>query len=263
MKSHEDIIWQFINNMEELSEEEVDATIEMEIGESLEQAVDRAVDGCVRILGLPKPDQEKIGEALAVARGYIPKSKKADDKKKASKPRYYALLPEVDVRHVLRTAFSGLDVPEDGEAFWDALCTQEQVVKRPHVTLVHSKSLPDNQELWDRCMNLHLMSNPALYKFKLGHVVWNDRVMAITVEDVAIIAEEDGPNKAGQNLIENMPAPLIERLHVTVGTRDKEVNAYEAGVLVEEWKKGKKIEGVGSLALLDVHGKGRVSGLFS
>lgn len=261
MKSHEDIIWQFIDNMQELAEAEVDATIEMEIGESLEQAVDRAVDGCVRILGLTKPDQEKVGEALAVARGYTPVKKKADDKKKPSTPRYYALLPEVDILQLLDHEFSGPEATEEGKSFWDTLKNYEQVIKRPHVTLVHSKSLPDNQELWDRCMSLHLMSNPPLYKFKLGSVVWDHRVMAITVDE--IVADEDGPNKEGEDLVRNLPPDLVQRLHITVGTRNKDVNPFEARQLVEEWRKGGKVEGVGSLTLLDVYGKGRVSGLFS
>lgn len=260
-KSHEDIIWQFINDTEELTDNEVDASIEMEIGESLEQAVDRAVEGCVRILGLPKPDQEKVGEALAVARAYTPEQKKHGENLKAKKPRYYGLLPEADFQQILASAFSGEGVPEDGKNFWDKLTLHDRVIRRPHVTIVHSKSLPDEQEIWDRCMNLHLAQTPPVYKFKLGNVVWNDRIMAVTVDELT--AEDDGPNREGADFVENLPEELARRLHVTIGTRHKDVAPFEARGLVESWRKGKTDESVGSIALSDVYAKGRVSGLFS
>jgi hypothetical protein len=94
----------------------------MDINEDLEHALDRAVDGCVRILGLEKPDQEKVGLALAVARGYEPTKKKEDrkgkgkkekedaekerEKKKVKRPRYYGFVPEVDLLELLNPVFS-------------------------------------------------------------------------------------------------------------------------------------------------------------
>ena len=77
-KSHEDVIRKFIEQCEEL-EREVDAVVETDINDDLEHALDRVVDGCVRILGFEKPDREKIGLALAVARGYEPTKKKGKE----------------------------------------------------------------------------------------------------------------------------------------------------------------------------------------
>ena len=37
----------------------------MDIGEDLEHALARAIDGTVRELGLPRPDADRVGKALA------------------------------------------------------------------------------------------------------------------------------------------------------------------------------------------------------
>ena len=54
-KSHEGVIWTFINTTEDLVPDEVDAVIDMDIEENLAQAVTRAVNGVAKILGLELP----------------------------------------------------------------------------------------------------------------------------------------------------------------------------------------------------------------
>ena len=149
-KSHEDVIWKFMQTTEPLDEGEVDDTIEMNMEESLEDALARAVDGCVRILGLPKPSIEQMGEALAAARAYRPPvaGEQAATKKEKT-PRYYALLPEVNLEELLRETFSSPKLDADG-SFFDTLMANKRIAGRPHVTLVHEKGLPDDQALWDR-----------------------------------------------------------------------------------------------------------------
>ena len=71
-KSHENVVDMFLKGTEPLSEFEADATIEMDIGEDLEHSLARAIDGVVRELRLPRPDPERVGAALAKARGYEP-----------------------------------------------------------------------------------------------------------------------------------------------------------------------------------------------
>ena len=69
----------FISQAEALEDNEVDVVVPMDLGEDLEEQVKRAVDACVEELGVERPDMEKIGEALGVARNYTPKVKQ--DKK--------------------------------------------------------------------------------------------------------------------------------------------------------------------------------------
>ena len=238
----------------------------MDINEDLEHALDRAVDGCVRILGLEKPDQEKVGLALAAARGYEPTKKKEDRKekekeKKDKKPRYYGFVPEVDLLELLNPVFSAggdADVA-DGKQFFTNLKKNGRVTKQPHITLVHSKT-PDSewvQLLWDRCSELHLSFTPSTFRFNMGSVLWNDRVMAITVDEVVPTSDDD---EAGKSFVDQLPQEVRKTLHITVGTVDKDIRPFEAHTLVEDWRDGKRTK---SLQLTNLPTEGRVRGLFS
>ena len=267
-KSHEDVIWQFIEQREELEEHEVDAVIEMDINEDLEHALDRAVDGCVRILGLEKPDQEKVGLALAAARGYEPTKSKEDRKKEKEKgrkkgkpPRYYGFVPEVDLLDLLNPVFlapGGADAA-DGRQLFTNLKKNGRITKQPHITIVHSKSLDSEwaQPLWDRCSELYLSSTPSTFQFTLGSVVWNDRVMAVVVGEVA---PTSGDDEAGKSFLDQLPQEVRKKLHITVGTANKDIQPFEAHALVEDWRNGKRTK---SLQLTNIPTEGRVRGLFS
>ncbi|CAL1708437.1 unnamed protein product [Somion occarium] len=272
-RSYEDVLWMFLNKAEELQEGEVDASIEMDIEEDLESALKRAVDGCVDILGLPRPDAEKMGEALAVARGYSPPTskKKDEEKKKApSEPRYFALLPELDLVEVMKKRMNEEDVPPEGKTFWETLLANKRTGDRlPHVTVVHSKSVQgddsDSKRLWDLCRGLNLLPKSPLFTFKLDHVVWNDRVMAVTISNLAVCSDDnldpqsDERTKAIEFVIK-LPSDVRERLHITVGTQSQDIPPVEAKDLVERWKAGQK-EGIGECAFTDLWVKGRVKGL--
>lgn len=75
----------FINSTQELTANEADNVVEMKLGESMEDAVRRAVEGCVDVLGLEMPSDEKIQEALDVVKSYASAVEKLDDKKKKKK----------------------------------------------------------------------------------------------------------------------------------------------------------------------------------
>ena len=71
-KAHERVLWQFLRTAEPLGDGEADAVVEMDVREDLEHALERAVDGVVRVLGLPRPDGERVAAALSNACGYCP-----------------------------------------------------------------------------------------------------------------------------------------------------------------------------------------------
>ena len=288
-KSHEEVVWQFLKNAEELTDAEADVVATMNVEEPLEDALARAVGVVVKYLGLPQPDVEQMGQALAVARGYEPasrarRSEKAKGKgeqddskavqaqghsnkgKKAkgpAPPRYYGILAEVDLRAVVGAAFAGVDVPGEGKAFWEKLCADRRVQQRPHVTLVHSKSLPAESEMWERCRALAGLPQPPLLSFRLGHVVWNERVMAATVVDLAAEAVDDEADKAAVKFVLGVPEEVKNRLHITVGTRHQSVPPVEGKDLVMGWKTNGAGNGVWAMPLKDVWVKGRVKGLNS
>ncbi|KAI0634683.1 RNA ligase-domain-containing protein [Trametes polyzona] len=282
-KTHESVLWQFLNKAEELTDAEADVVVTMDVEESLEDAVTRAVDACVKYLGVEKPDQEKMGQALAAARAYEPKRKgnkgkakqggegaeKKAKEKPAPKPRYFGILAEVDLQRVVGPAVEAAadaDVPPEGKRVWAELVANKRVAPHPHVTVVHSKELPAGQALWDRCMALHARAHPPLLSFRLSHLVWNERIMAAAVSDLAVVAEgghADGAEEEAVALVGTLPAEVRDRLHVTVGTRSKDVPPVEAKDLVREWRQNGARPGVWAIPLNDVWVKGRLKGLIN
>ncbi|OCH84021.1 hypothetical protein OBBRIDRAFT_892032 [Obba rivulosa] len=262
-KTHEDVLWLFLRGTQELTDAEVDVSVEMDLEENLEDALARAVDACVRILGVPRPSAERVGEALAIARGYAPKTKKPDDPKKKAPPkaRYFGILAEVDLQDVLGRRVAEPDASAESKAFFKKLEGGKRIAKRPHVTIVHSKSLPAEQELWDRCMGLHSLAVPPLLRFRLSRLVWNDRVMAAVVSDLAVCNEEEDVDGKAQDFVLKLSQEVKERLHITVGTKDDSVPPVEAKDLVLEWKKQGDTSEIQSVELKDVWVKGRVKGL--
>ncbi|KAJ7111990.1 RNA ligase-domain-containing protein [Mycena epipterygia] len=278
-QEHEQIVWMFIKQMEPLAPAEVDDVVDMALDEGLEGAVARAVAGVVRVLGLPDPGAEKIAEGVAQAQGYavadgsdsadankkdkgkgkaqggkgkekeVVANAEAEDKKKKKKgPRYYALLPEVELDALL----AGPIAQDAGVAKVYAQLTKEmRLAQRPHVTLVHSKTLaePGMQDLWDRCAALE------------GALVWNERVMAVTVDDVRLEAEGRA-GQAGAEFVSTLAEDVRKRLHITVGTMNASIAPVEAKGLVEAWRAG-KTDGIKSLRLEGATATGKVQGLFA
>ena len=271
-KSHENVIWEFMKQTEELTDSEVDASIDMNIGDSLEAAVARAVDGCVNILGLERPSQEQIDEAIAVAKAYTPAAKKGENKNEKNakgavrSPRYFGVLAELDCEALVAPQMEqGEDIPYDGKTFWRKLVSDKRIIERPHITFVHRAELPDAADLWERCTALDRLLAPPLFSFTLGHLVWNDRVMAFTVEDLELAKEADNDADPGQEkheFVSKLPAEVRDTFHITVGTLNADVPPLEARGLVEAWRKGNRT-GIGSVELEGLSAKGRIKGLMS
>ena len=266
-KGHEDVIWLFIRTSEDLVDNEVDASIEMNLEDDLEQAVKQAVAGCVSILDLPQPSAEKIADAVRKARDYVPQTKKPDDKKtkkKGEQPtsRYFGLLPEVDLLNVIGKRMEeseASDVAEAGKVFWNTLVAQNRVTQCPHITIVHRNALPSAVELWERCSKLHSMPLPPFFNFTLGHLVWNKRVMAVTVDDFELADSADG-GQEGSEFVSTLSEEVRKSLHITVGTSEDGIPPFEAKALVEEWRSGMR-SGIGSLDLEGLVARGRIKGL--
>ena len=68
-RSHEDVLWMFLNQVEELEEDEVDEIVEMGAGDSLEELLEKAIEGCVQVLGMERPSREEV-EALEAVGEY-------------------------------------------------------------------------------------------------------------------------------------------------------------------------------------------------
>ena len=257
----------FIHSKQELiPNEEVDNNvIEMDITASMQDSIKRAVEGCANALGLDMPCDERIKEGLEVARGYTPdlvKKKRDDDggdEKKGKKweARYYGLLPEIDLVGLLDPVFVDIR-SSSGSDLWTALKTDQRVAKRPHVTIVHRHSMHAERDLWNRCVALHhpTTTTTTMFKGRLSHVVWNERVMAITVDDLDVVGEEQ------KEFVTKLSNDVKDRLHITVGTKEEKILPVEAKAMVEKWKKHRGDDGgIQSIPLDNRIVYGRIKGL--
>ncbi|KAH8089916.1 RNA ligase-domain-containing protein [Cristinia sonorae] len=265
--THERVLWMFLNDAKELTPDEVDVTVEMDIQEDLESALRRVVDACVETLGVPRPDAEKMGEAMAIIRQYKPSAPALPQKwqKPAAEPRYYALVPHFDVLGLVPRLIEAGGAPEGLKKFWGELVEGQRVGERtPHVTIVHAKGLAEagNKKLWELCRTLTGQSNPPLFSFKLGEVVWDGRVMAVTVEDLAVDGDRREPSKEAVELVVKLPAELRPVLHITLGTSHQSILPFEAKALVQQWRNGAR-KGIQSVELKDEWIKGELKGLFN
>ncbi|KAF9003365.1 RNA ligase [Cyathus striatus] len=249
-KSHEEVLWMFINTSEELAPSEVDACVDMDIEENLEQMVTRAATGIAKILKLQVPSEAKIKDAVAKAQTYTPTTRKEDKDKSKKSVRYYALLPEVDLEGVIDGLVKNT-TDDKLRAFWNTLKNGKRVTERPHVTIVHSKNMSTEHDLWNQCETLYKMTTTPLFSGELKSLVYNDRVMAFTVENL----------QEGHQFVSTLPHEVRERLHITVGTKDKDITPIEAKDLVEGWKRGEKV-GVYSVTMKEpLAFNGRVKGM--
>ena len=278
---HEDVIWQFITNADELGEDEVDDIIEMNVEDpSLEDAVTRAVDGLLPLIpSLQRPQPSQIAEACNFALGYRTTVRRESDShgKKPARPRYFGLLAEVDLTALIDRAFlrQGDDPDESGsqiaQDFWSRLCADGRVATRPHVTIVHSNNLPDAQKLWDACEEVSKSEviseangspqqpkRAPLFEYNLGHLLCDGRVMAITIDALRLHEAEPDP-AAVKPLLDVLDEDIRNRLHITVGTKDKDVTAIEGGIMAKRWRAGE--DGIHAIPLFGEKGVGRVKGL--
>lgn len=106
---------------------------------------------------------------------------------------------------------------------------------------------------WNRCQSIASDPSRPLYSFRLTHLVWNARVMALVVSQISPLSASSP----------SLPLDDEEGMHLTVGTASPDIAPVEARPLVKALKRGEFVQGMGVLALGEdgVSGKGRVKGL--
>jgi tRNA ligase len=270
LAGYEEIVWRFIKDAEQLNENEVDDVIEMELEESIEDALARAVNGVVDVLGLEKPTDEQMGEALRKAieyqtnvRNEIGESSKGKEKKgskeKTAAPRYYGILPEIDLEAVMGQVLGAENAHEEAKKVWELLKRKQRVTPRPHITITHMKSKDTELALWNASGQLLKGDTPPMFSLEFGHLVWNDRAMALTVENLSI--KEGSATEAGIEWLKVLgDGPVRARLHITVGTANPSIPPVEAKQLVEQWKAQ---EPTNVMEVKGIVSQGRLKALFN
>ncbi|KAG8793817.1 hypothetical protein FRC12_001517 [Ceratobasidium sp. 428] len=262
--SHRGVISMFFGSFEDIEPDEADDVIDMEYDETLDQAIRRVVAGLCPILDLKMPGEKDITEACDIARAYEVKStgKKAPAPKP---PRYYAFVPNVNLKHLLDDKMRGDEVPESGRTLWAELVESHRLPDNPHVTLIHTKEKHECEKFWEHCTALRKAAPDPSPSFQatFDHVVWNATVMALAVSKLEMHAEVDGEyGKIGSAVIKEIPNSIARRLHLTVGTREEGINAFEAAGMVERWRKGED-SGAQSIPLSQCIVEGKIVGRYS
>jgi tRNA ligase len=106
---------------------------------------------------------------------------------------------------------------------------------------------------WSRCQSIASDPTRPLYSFRLTHLVWNARVMALVVSRLSPLSPSSP----------TLPLDDEEGMHLTVGTASADIPAVESRPLVRAFRRGEMSEGMGVLAFGGdgEFGKGRVKGL--
>jgi tRNA ligase len=256
----------------------------MNLDDSLEQAVRRAVNGLVKLMNLPSPSDEAIKEAISSSEKYklsedkrrqIKPAGSSETKARKSPPRYFALVPEnfgqQGVISVIDDIVFKLPSEDNNlakfERFWSNVKANKRVVENPHVTLVHKMGVETNevsglQEFWDACL---AAAKTSRFEFILSHLVYNQEIAALVLDDGSI-TPLDVSNNTGPEFLTLVPEAVMERLHITVGTRDSGVKPIQARDLVLRWRKGKlgSEEGVIEISANgNIKLRGRLEGLWA
>ncbi|KAJ7459364.1 RNA ligase-domain-containing protein [Mycena latifolia] len=235
---------------EPLTLSEVEGIVNIDSTEELAVAVRRAVRECARKLDLAQPSLERVERALT--------------------ERYYSatLHPEVALDELLDPVLPFL--PE--------AAGRDVMSVRPHVTVVRqsqrngedplfcfkfwnialvSRNAQGSERVWMRCAALHEGARALLFRFTLGHVVWNERIMGVTLDALEVM-EEGGSREGGLKVVATLPANMRKRLLLTVQMWDKTIATLADGNnLIKAWRQRGDVDGVRSVALDSVVATGR------
>ena len=120
---------------------------------------------------------------------------------------------------------------------------------------------PAEAPVWDACERFVHNStdtegNDMEFDVELGHVVWNERIMALTVDSIIPVRSSlpEARQDEAQKFVDGLPQYAVDRLHATVGTRDADVKPVEAKEIVEKWRNGNGGDAIKHLKLGDERG---------
>lgn len=305
---HEAIVGRFLRDYIPPDPAAYDRIITVHLQDSPADALKAIVPVLGETCGLPASEDADISAAIAAADSYKSTTPYHPMKQRLSKSiRYYGLAVEMDLRQAVKSAFatvthnttSSLDMAKE---LFETLVAAGRITDKAHVTLTHEKTVAaekealgqshspgdgepavfgPQQQLWNTCAKLADAFPAPVYHFDLTHLVWDQDVMAFVVENFQAgeLPEVDG--QAGDHLPLEVPDELRGQLHITVGTRSPEVEAYEAKRVVSAVRDivakraetgGKEECGVGEvevdgktmgwIKLSGLAGEGRIKGMW-
>ncbi|KAK0556601.1 tRNA ligase [Tilletia horrida] len=253
------------------ADELFDHTIKLEIEYDREKALRSTISALCPILDITQPSEEEIRRGLDAAADYKVSIKKdmatrgpASGGGKTSKPRYYAINVDADFEKLIPQLIERCadeDLQNAARQALQKLQTANRLIQHPHITLVHSKSVEAEavgkaranegdglgaKERWDTYQKLCKQhpaeakkdgTHPLTFSFKVNNLVWDGRVMALGVRDVACPAVPDFARLQGGHGGFHQGK---WRPHITVGTASDDIRPFEANEVLRLAEKGGK-----------------------
>ena len=231
---HRDVIGDFLRRWTAPDPTLFDKMITLQIVDSPRIILGKVVDGLVEVLGLDRPSDQAIDDALKAAGDYKVTTPYHPSAKAAQSVRYFGLSPEVNLPAIMKNVLPALpaEYAESARTTDAELKSANRYALEPHITLVHEKNVLAEREalgqsgsfgvhtrLWETCKTLAESKLSPMYAFDITYLVWDDRVMAFAVENLR-------PSGVEANI--DLPEDVMRHLHVTVGTTSETIPAYES-----------------------------------
>ncbi|KIR29912.1 tRNA ligase [Cryptococcus deuterogattii 99/473] len=262
---HEAVVGKFIRDYTPPDPAVFEDIISVNVMDSVEVTLTKVVQGLVKSLGLMTPSEDVINQGLEAASLYKPTTPYHPAARHGKSTRYFAVAPEINLYELTSKAIGPFRDTEKGQSAWlflDELYKRGRITAKPHVTLSHENNVKAEMEarsrtgaceskddselvqspgpeeiLWETCKSIATSKYSPLYSFSLTHLVWDDRTMAFCLSGLSPMASsaEDGAVSPSvcPDLDSVLPQTTRTYLHVTVGTRDVDVPAFESRSLVK------------------------------
>ncbi|KAI5852687.1 tRNA ligase [Morchella snyderi] len=153
------------------------------------------------------------------------KGNQQGSQKKKTKPiEYFSIsLPAAQINSIVENAF--VTQSDGGDGFYKSLCSKGRIQPTFHVTLIHRANSSTYPQVWQayekRLEGRSARGNMGVAKVTLEKIVWNGRLMAITVSIPDQSIETSNPVN-----------------HITLGTSSPAVKPKESNDMLKAWKNG-------------------------
>ncbi|CAO1639220.1 unnamed protein product [Sympodiomycopsis kandeliae] len=270
-RSHETILWRFLESLETLGHAEgkgqgdrgrgdtcLDEVIRLNVETSQEEQLKRVCEVIlkqIQEMHLPYDGANTISDAQLVAALDTAKRYKvaftqtveqqqSNVGKKNNAVRYYGLAVEMDISDIIAKMCDDNDneVVKGAKAMYTDLQSRGRIISRPHITLVHSSNLPkqsDHPSTEHESHSLdkwktysHLCTTSSIdFEIELDSLLYDDKVMCFSVRTISPYSGSGMTSDQFWDLQSETWTP-----HITIGTVDESVRPFEANRLVSEGK---------------------------
>lgn len=249
--AYDSILTRFIKDMEgfrntqadpetlHASDAQFDDVVWLDIDASFEDTLARAMDRLCPMLALPQPSQTAVEASMAKALHYSPQVRKPLPKLPTGPPvdrnavypsSYIGVFAHMDLKGFVLQLLDHLPDTSDTVAARHVLHTiiqANRMTEKPHVTILHRHDVDTclvDEATWTSlyAKATDHTSTQKTCSIRICGLAWNERVMALEVSEIVGLDVSFLQARSGRTP------------HVTVGTADPAVLAYEANQLWAE-----------------------------